>query len=115
MTTYVHERTVIEVTRHVNLIDGPVRPQPHSRSGRKYRVERVIIHYGWIDGVWKVTGAKLLGTVLKADGSDSKNDAREHVSCYDIPPAWLDELIDGLRPVGDLEMPFRVPQNSNGS
>lgn len=117
MTTYVHDHSNIEVTRHINVIDGEVRPQPYSSAGRKYRVSKVIVEFRWapIPTGWKVSGANLSGTVLKADGSDSKNDAREHVSTYDTPPMWLDELIDAVRPVGAVELPFDVPQNSNGS
>jgi hypothetical protein len=108
MITYVHDNTDLEVTRTINVIDGPVRPQPYSSVGRKYRVSRAIITYRWTAGAWKVAGVKLFGTVLKADGSDSKNDAREHLSRFDTPPMWLDDLTTGLRPVGVPELPFNV-------
>jgi hypothetical protein len=108
MTEYIHNNTDLEVTRTINVTDGPVRPQPYSSVGRKYRVSRAIITYRWIAGAWNIAGVKLSGTVLKADGSDSKNDAREHLSTYGTRPTWLAKLIDGLRPVGVPELPFNV-------
>lgn len=120
MTTYIHDRTTARVVRHINVVNGEVRRCPRSNTGRKYRVGRVVIHYSWTAGAWKVSEAVLSGTVLKADGSDSKNNkglvpALEHISSYDTPPMWLDDLADGLRPVGVPELPFNVSQTSDGT
>lgn len=114
MTTYIHDRTTVKVVRHINVADGEVRRCPYSNAGRKYRVDRVVIHYGWTAGAWKVSETVLSGTVLKADGSDSKNAAIEHISSYNAPPMWLDELVSGARPVGAPELPFNVNQTPDG-
>lgn len=114
MTTYVHDHSNIDVVRHVNVIDGEVRPQPYTSAGRKYRVERAVIKYYYSSGDWRLSGAVLLGTVLKKDGTDSKNDAREQVSHFDTPPMWLSNLVDGIRPQGGPTLPFNVTQSPDG-
>jgi hypothetical protein len=121
MTEYIHDRTDVEVTRYVNLVDGPVRPQPYSSAGRRYRVDRVQIKFTLGEGAaWRAVSVTLSGTVLKKDGTDSKNDARDHAYGWDDSGTtpdlhWLRDLVDRIRPIGRPTLPFDVLQTPNGN
>lgn len=111
MTEYIHERTYVSVARTVNVIDGPIRVMRHSSKGRKFRIDKVVVTYYQRSEEWHVQTLSLHGIVLKADGSDSKLDTWER-SVHEWKDSdsleWLRDLIDGIRPVGEVTLPFDV-------
>jgi len=115
MTAYVHDHSHMQVTRNVNVTDGQIRPQPYSLAGRTYRVEYVVITYSYVAWGWATKGIQMSGTVLRKDGSDSKNDARESIYNSEGAPEWLAGLIDGIRPVGVPVLPMGVFQDPDDS
>ena len=105
-------RTRREIVNTFNIQDGAVLAMRHSSIDRKYRVERVTITYTFVPekNAWIVQSGfnvELLGTVLKKDGSDSKNDHRTYAP-YDALSNplkyphldWLFDIIDMAQPVG---------------
>jgi hypothetical protein len=106
------------VVRRFKISEGhPVVGMAYSRDGKKIRVYAGEIDYTWKDGRWIITSEysiKLNSVVLRKDGTDSKNlHSRPPGSTrarYDQPWelhedfAWLQPIIDLLRPGGDLTM-----------
>lgn len=79
-------------TYRLTVEDGEVRSQPHSRSGREYRVERIVVTKK--DG--NVSRVEIQGSVLKKDGTASLNDAHESLWSQRDWPQWLHGVIGGL-------------------
>lgn len=106
-------------TRRINVAEGPVHPMAYSSTGKTFRVERVGIDYNLAkDGTWQVvreSSVWVTGTVLKKDGSDSRNDhtrtPRADPGTWGAPVTftgeweWLNSLIDAARPVGAVTLP----------
>lgn len=72
--------------------DGEVREKPYSRTGQRYRVTCVEV----IKEDGNVSSVKLFGPVLKKDGTDSMNDAREHMHRHSEWPDWLRSAVRSL-------------------
>ena len=79
-------------TYTVDIEDGEVRDQPYSRSSRKYRVDRVTV----VKRDGNVSSVELHGPVLKKDGADGMNYARERLYGQKDWPAWLNGVVGGL-------------------
>lgn len=88
--TEIKSQTVKTYT--LTIEDGEVRPQPYSRVGGRYQVERV--------GVTKrdgnVSSVELYGSALKKDGSIGKNSASERLYRQGDWPEWLRGIVAGL-------------------
>lgn len=89
-TTVTRSRTV--KTYWLAVEDGEVRPQPHSSSGRMYRVARVEA----VKSDGNFTKVTLGGPILKKDGSDSLNICEELMYQQSAWPNWLRSAIGGL-------------------
>lgn len=87
--TKIESRTVKKYT--VNIEDGEVRTKPFSR-GLAYRVNRIVVTKQ--DGT--VSGVELRGKVIKKDGTDGANPARESFHRQSDWPDWLRSIIGGL-------------------
>lgn len=72
--------------------DGEVRSQPYVQSGRKYRVNRIVVTKR--DG--NVSSVELRGSVLKKDGTEGANPARETLYGQGYWPKWLFSVVGGL-------------------
>jgi hypothetical protein len=88
--TSIQSRTVKTYTLAVD--DGEVRDQPYTRTGRRYRVERITV----VKRDGNCTDAELSGPVLKKDGSDGANWTRESLYRQGDWPEWLSSAIKGL-------------------
>lgn len=118
---FVHDHTHGEVTRRVNVIDGPVMPHPSSVSGKKIKVYRVSVTYvlDKNDGTWVVPSwsrVSMGGTVLRKDGSLGKETWGGGVAYgWDKSSAygWLRQLVDAMRPEGTPVLPFRLAGLNN--
>lgn len=108
-------RSDLTVTRRFAITtDHPIVPMAYSTTGKRVRVVGGTIHYKWVSGAWVVKSEYdiKLGTVaLKADGTDSKNEHSRNPSTvswkdksYTPEFAWLQPIVDLLRPRGDLSM-----------
>ena len=103
----IHSHTSVTVRRTVNIIGGPVVDMAYSHPPKQFRVESVIIAYElnaagvW---VWDKWGTTASGTVLRKDGTDSKNKHRRDY--YEGLPPWLKRIAEGLLPVGCVDLPF---------
>jgi len=98
--------------------DNPVVDMAYSNPPKEVVVDRGTIEYDWKDGRWIVKSywsVTVVGDVLKKDGTRSKNthsrNAREARGSLRAPElvlhedwAWLQSIIDLLRPNGDLSM-----------
>lgn len=87
--TKIESRTVKTYT--VTIEDGEVRTQPYSRD-RRYRVNRVVV----TKQNGNVSGVELRGRVVKKDGTDSLNPARESLYRQSDWPEWLRSIVGGL-------------------
>ena len=88
--TKIDSRTVKTYTLTVE--GGEVRPQPYNRSGRQYRVQEIVVTKR--DG--NVSAVELRGSVLKKDGSEGANIARESFYGQREWPQWLHGIVGGL-------------------
>ena len=102
----IHNRTHQVITRHVNVVGGPVLTQVYSSTGKLLRVEHVRLEYVMKNGVWvgDFQWVELAGTVLKKDGSDSLQHHSGRYSTGTRP--WLLAIVESLRPVGSVDLPF---------
>lgn len=108
-----------EIIRQFTITEGnPVVGMAYSNPPKLVVVERGAIRYTWQDGKWIVRNewaVKTVGTVLKKDGTPSKNTHSreggtaanswrnpEYVPAQDWK--WIEPIIDLLRPNGDLSM-----------
>jgi len=113
---FVHDRTHGELTRRVNIIDGPVMAHPSSSTGKKIRVRNVSATFildrnsgEWVVNSW--SRAHMSGVVLRKDGSEGKEtwDGSAAYGWDKLPEyAWLRKLIDAMRPEGVPALPFRL-------
>lgn len=105
--------------RYISIEDGPVHGLEYSATGRRFRVETVTVEYTLTPaGTWEVRSAwdiRVTGTVLKNDGSDSKNGHSRRPetdrTSYGQPPRfegewqWAGDLIEAARPTGTITLP----------
>lgn len=106
------QNTKIEIRRWFTIDeDHPVVPMAYARPPKEVRIERGYIDYQWKDGRWVCDSSwdvSVSGPVLKKDGTPSKNNhSRSAPHRYDTDPEawpWLDEIIDLLRPAGDVTL-----------
>lgn len=107
--------TRMETVRHFVIVeDCPIVPMAYARPPKEVRIVRGYITYRWHRGEWNVQNdwsVSISGTVLKKDGTDSKNDHSRQGA--DWP--WLNEIIDLLRPAGNVayasfEAPYEIGQ-----
>lgn len=92
--------------------DRPTVPMAYARPPKQVLVDHVEVEYVWKGGAWVVDSCfsvDISGEVLKKDDTPSKNRHTRHApstGAYDReePWAWLDAVIDLLRPTGDLTM-----------
>jgi len=113
------EQTSATITRSfVISTDNPVVGMAYSSPPKEVVVDRGTIEYTWKDGRWVAKdrwAVTVVGDVLKKDGTRSKNthtrNAREAQGSWSAPElvlhedwAWLQPIIDLLRPNGDLSM-----------
>lgn len=103
--------THMKITRQFVITENhPVVPMAYSSPPKQVRIERGVINYVWKDGAWVVGSSFSVtvgGAVLKKDGTPGKNDhTRRAPDTFYREPAWpwLDEIIELLRPDGDLTM-----------
>lgn len=101
-----------EIVSVFDVEGGPVLPMEHSTIDRKYRVEKVKVTYKFSTekNAWIVQSGfhvELSGTVLKRDGSDSKNYHQVHVPYGALREPlkyphldWLFDIVDMAQPVG---------------
>ena len=87
--TKIDSRTV--KTYVVSIEDGEIRPQPYSSSGREYRVASVTV----VKREGNVSSVELRGQVLKKDGTEGANPARESIWEREWPQ-WLRSIVGGL-------------------
>lgn len=92
------------IKRTFDITDGPVIDHPWSRSGKRVRVERVIVIYDWDDDGWSATSVLssiLIGPVLKKDGTPGKEHFNSSPS-FDWKKTdeyrWLRDLIADATP-----------------
>lgn len=111
---FVNDRSQATINRSINIIDGPVIPHPSSGTGKKIRVMQVQITFTLKDDEWVIRGwttVQISGVVLKKDGTEGKETWLGTVHyCWQKMPeyAWLDLLIDAVRPEGVPQLPFRL-------
>lgn len=79
-------------TYTVRIEDGEVRDQPYSRIGGQYRVRRVEV----IKRDGNISKVELVGVVVKKNGHDGVQPAREHLWNPAEWPQWLTSVIGGL-------------------
>lgn len=111
--------TFAKITRQLVITEGnPVVHMAYSNPPKKVIVDKVIIEYTWQDGRWVVKdrwAVDVVGDVLKKDDTRSKNthkrDAAEAPNSWLEPEyvphetwAWIQPIIELLRPNGDLSM-----------
>ena len=88
--TKIDSRTVKTYTLTVE--DGEVRDQPYTRSGRRYRVQRITV----VKRDGNVDSVKLSGSVLKKDGTEGQVQADERIYGQRQWPEWLHGIVRGL-------------------
>ena len=88
--TKIDSRTV--KTYMVTIEDGEVRDQPYTRTGRRYRVERITV----VKRDGNVYSVELHGPVLKKDGAEGLNGASEKFYGRRDWPEWLRGIVGGL-------------------
>ena len=110
--------SAMKVTREFTITgDGPVVPMAYNRQGKQVRVLRGAIEYTWTPEGWIVINeyaVNLLCIVLKKDGSESVNSHNRRPEAtsnwtatqleVDEEYAWLQPIIDLLRPTGEPSM-----------
>lgn len=98
--------------------DHPVAHMAYSNPPKEVIINSGVIEYTFLDGRWIVKdrwAVDVVGDVLKKDGTRSKNahsrSAQDAPDIYHSPElvlhedwAWLQAIIDRLRPNGDLTM-----------
>lgn len=103
----------ITVVRAVRVDDGPVLAPAGYR--RRYRLDTIRIEYVWKDGQFKADHPfqiSLSGHWVKKDGTDAADRATDVRPDYvdrwtrkwETQYAFLDEVIELLRPADDLSM-----------
>lgn len=100
-----HHCTRAQVTRTIDIENGPVIPMPYSVAGKMFRVERLSIRYDLEPDGWRKSryGTNVSGTVLKKDGTDSKS---EHSSEFlSSVPHWISDIAEAFKPQGQLTLP----------
>lgn len=108
------ERSYGSLKRPVRITDGPVMPHPGSGTGKRILVDYVSVVYDLDKSDWVVNGwtsLKIGGTVLKKDGTPGREhwSGSVHYAWHRMPEyAWLDRLIDAMRPEGSVDLPFRL-------
>lgn len=104
--------TQVAVTREVALTDAPVvTPEGYRRA---FQPDRLVITYTWQDGQYVVTryNVVMAGPWIKKDGTPAADRAGSiHPEIQKFPNtdwterwAWLQPIIDLLRPNGDLSI-----------
>lgn len=105
--------TTVSVNRHVALTDAPiVTPDGYRRS---FQPDSLVITYVWRDGRYVADryGIVMTGPWIKKDGTPAADRAgsirpeafwRESSTHWTEDWAWLQPIIDLLRPDGDLSM-----------
>jgi hypothetical protein len=104
--------TTVSVTRHVALTDAPiVTPEGYRRS---LQPDKLLITYVWRDGRYVTDryGIVMAGPWIKKDHTPAADRAGSiHPETQKFPStdwaeqwAWLQPIIDLLRPDGDLSM-----------
>lgn len=105
--------------RVLDIEDGPIHTQAHSPTGRQFRVDQISVNYHLTKGgAWVVRvpyGVRLTGTSLKKDGTPGANRHNRHPETVDWRTndlaeeyAWVQIVIDSLRPVGVPEGPVSL-------
>lgn len=110
-------RTHLEIRRSFEITEGgPIVSMAYSSPPKKVRVLSGTITYTLDEGRWIARNkwsVKLNTVVLKKDGTDSKNFHQRTAESngefrHELVPAdgweWLGEIIELLRPTGDLSM-----------
>lgn len=85
-------RSMARKTYWLDVMDGEIRPMPHSTRGASYRVTGIEV----VKTEGNVTKVTLSGPVLKKDGTDSLNGANENLYGHSHWPTWLRSVIGGL-------------------
>jgi len=113
------QSTTARIIRRYAIADGPIVAMAYSNPPKNIRVTGGNIEYTLKDGDWVVKdsfAASVNGIVLKKDGTDSKNNHSRNAgedwnASYRAGRLviaegweWLQEIIDLLRPNGDLTM-----------
>lgn len=88
--TKIDSRTV--KTYRLTIEDGVVLNQPYTRTGRRYRVERIVV----VKADGNVSSVLLEGSVLKKDGTASLNGASQKLYGQHDWPEWLHGIVGGL-------------------
>lgn len=101
--------TNMRIKRRVSITeDRPTVPMAYARPPKQVLVDHAEIEYVWKNGEWVVdswVSVRVSGDVLKKDGEPSKNQHTRHAPDHrEEPWAWLDTIIDLLRPNGHLSM-----------
>lgn len=103
--------TALRVKRTAVITEGhPVVPMAYAIRQTDVLVDYVEITYTSCDGEWVIrymSDITVSGQTLKKDGTPSKNHHRRHAPggyVDEEPWPWLDEIIDLLRPSGNLSM-----------
>lgn len=83
-----------EKTYTVTLDGCEPRQWPYSRTDRRYTPRRLIV----VKRDGNVYSIELIGPILKKDGTDGGQDARERFYSFSSTerPAWLDSIVGGL-------------------
>lgn len=97
------------IKRSVKVEDGPVLEQGTSNTGKKFRVEFIMITYTWSQSHgWDVQHVDVSGNVLKKDGTPSQAFTKQWAYNWDKPGSQyhvIAPVILGLRPVGNVGLP----------
>ncbi|THA72519.1 hypothetical protein E6R60_26685 [Streptomyces sp. A0642] len=103
----IHNDTRHQITRSVNVADGPVLPHPHS-STKRFRLTNLVITFALVGKEWRPQSVEASGPVLKADGTDSKTTWGAHIHGWKANSDWafIHKIIEGLRPTGSATLPF---------
>jgi hypothetical protein len=105
--------TNMRIKRRADITEGhPTIAMAYARPPKTVVVDHVEIEYVYKNGDWvvdSVFSVDISGVVLKKDGEPSKNRHSRNApskSGYDKeePAPWLDEIVEILRPRGELSM-----------
>lgn len=108
------------ITRQVTVEGGPLLTQQNSSVGRRFRPETVTVKYHWRESAWATVDVTVIGPVIKKDGTESQNTARNSYwpgDAYSPASPWMVDVCDTLRPTHTPAVPtgtFEIKDPSNG-